>query len=53
MFTMCSSDYLLLNQSSGKSEIIKGFRKDAEPMIGQRDSMRAIEELLMQETFTR
>lgn len=43
----------ILKESSGKSEIIKGFRKDAEPMIGQRDSMRAIEELLMQETLTR
>ncbi|GMN39824.1 hypothetical protein TIFTF001_009043 [Ficus carica] len=43
----------ILKESSGKSEIIKGFRKDAEPMIGQRDSMCAIEELLMQETFTR
>lgn len=44
--------FLLLNQSN-KSEKVNYFRKDLEPKVGKRDKLRAIEELLMQETFSR
>ncbi|PON73024.1 hypothetical protein PanWU01x14_061740 [Parasponia andersonii] len=43
----------VLKKRNGKSDIFNYFRKDPEPAIGQRDSKRAIEELLVQETFTR
>lgn len=42
----------MLHQRKGKSEIMNYFRKDPEPVVGKRDTKRAIEELLMQETFT-
>ncbi|XP_062108543.1 protein KAKU4 isoform X2 [Humulus lupulus] len=43
----------ILNERKGTSEVINYFRKDPEPTLRKRDTKHAIEELLMQETFTR